>query len=233
MIPPAAGSVTPPPRPGGQLERRGAVAKSGYPPAVSRVAFLSRALFIGAAVWLTTFVGCSDESAGTGGAGPIVHEGVVYEGGTTPDALDALLGAPPTHDPTKTAVLEWPSNNEILSPDHPQSFCWVIGEPTGLFQRLLEGLPLGGVRSAHAQAYPVNGPAYLVTFAGPDGALLHRAFTNATVYVPSLEVWGELTAADVPITVTVTWADFQDDAIIAGGGPWQGKPITVTIRRPL
>ena len=205
--------------------------KSGYPSAVSRAASLSRALFIGAAIWLTTFAGCGDET-GTGGAGPVVHEGVVYEGGTTTAALDALLGVAPTHDPTKTAVFDWPANNEILSPDHPQSFCWIIGEPTGLIDRLRDGLPFGGVRSAHAQAYPVDGPAYLITFAGPDGVPLHRAFTNATVHVPSTEAWGVLTAADVPITATVTWADFKGDKIVEGGGPWEGKPITVTIRRP-
>lgn len=169
---------------------------------------------------------------------------VVLVGGTNEEALEAFLARTPVHDPTKTAIFDWPSEGEQLPADTPSSFCWYIGEPQGArrslpvdlarppvpdtspFEPLFFGLP-----RAHAQALPLSGPAYFITFADPDGKELLRGFTTATNFVPSQEAWAELYEAGVPITVTVTWADFEANRIPEGGGPWAGKPMTVGIRQ--
>jgi hypothetical protein len=190
------------------VERRASVLALGYARAVSRRAIL-RLAFCTTAGWAATFAGCTDD-AGTGGGAP-EHTDVVFEGGATPEALDALLAKTPAHDPTKTAVFDWPSDGELLSADTPSSFCWHIGEPA-------------------SSTVPVPGAVYYITFTGPDGAMLHRGLTTATNFVPSAEAWDEMKVADVPITVVVTWAELQSDQVIEGGGPWTGKPITVRIR---
>lgn len=209
----------------------------GYSRDVSRRTVFHAALFA-AAAWSATFAGCGDE-AGTGGGGGD-RTGVVLEGGTTVEALDDLLALTPQHDPTKTAVFDWPSDGELLSAATP--FCWHIGEPKGA--RLPNGLPpstpdrapgsplehlFAGIPSAHA-GQPLSGPAYYITFSGPDGTVLHSGFTTATNFVPSQKAWDGLYAADVPITVVVTWAEFGSDQVASGGGPWTGKPITVRLR---
>jgi hypothetical protein len=196
---------------------------------------------VAGAGWLATFAGCGDDSEGA----PIEGlEDVVYVGGATDEALDALLAREPQHDPTKTAVFDWPSDGEQLSAATPSPFCWHIGEPKGAFNRAPERLfrspdqtgpgwdrlLFPGLAEAHAHGTPISGPVYLITFSGPDGAPLHRGFTTATNFVPSAEAWADLHGAGVPITAVVTWADFESNRIVEGGGPWPGKPITVGIR---
>ncbi len=205
---------------------------------MSRLAAPCKIVSAVASVWIATFVGCGEEET----AGEPAPTDVVFEGGTNEEALNAFLAATPTHDPTKTAVFDWPSDTEQLPASTPSSFCWHIGEPQGAWAPLpdrleppaaprspFEGL-FAGVPSAHAEALPLSGAAYYITFTDPDGNALLRGFTTATNFVPSQEAWAELDAADVPITVTVTWAEFDANRLREGGGPWSGEPITVGIR---
>lgn len=205
-------------------------------------------LFAGlAAAWLSSFTGCGDDTADGETQGEEI-DGVVYEGGATDEALDALLAKERQTDPAKTAVFDWPSNGETLSASTPTTFCWHIGDATGalpvdrsdlkndlrlgLFDpgpSTVERLLFPGLPAAHAHGTPISGPAYLIEFTGPDGAMLLRGFTTATNFLPSAEAWNRLKAAGVPITAAVTWAEFEDNRIAPGGGPWAGKAITVQI----
>ncbi len=202
-----------------------------------------------AAAWLASFTGCGDSDTEDGETQVEQIEGVVYEGGATDEALEALLAQERQSDPTKTAVFDWPSNGETLGAATPTPFCWHIGEPSGALPvqpgHLKEDLRFGlssprpravgsilfpGLPKAHAHGTPISGPAYLIEFTGPDGAMLLRGFTTATNFLPSAEAWAGLKAAAVPITAVVTWAEFEDNRIAPGGGPWAGKAITVEIR---
>lgn len=199
-----------------------------------------------AAAWLTSFTGCGDDTE-DGETHPEEIDGVVYEGGATDEALEALLAQERQTDPAKTAVFDWPSNGETLGAATPTTFCWHIGDATGALpaeRGLKNDLRLGlsgpspstfesllfpGLPEAHAHGTPISGPAYLIELTGPDGAMLLRGFTTATNFLPSAEAWESLKAAGVPITAVVTWADFETNRIVAGGGPWAGKAITVQI----
>lgn len=200
-----------------------------------------------AAAWLTSFTGCGDDSTEDGET-QVEQEGVFYEGGATDEALEALLAQERQSDPAKTAVFDWPANGETLGAATPTPFCWHIGEATGALPEerphLKTDLRLGlsaprpsnvervlfpGLPEAHAHGTPISGPAYLIEFTGPDGAMLLRGFTTATNFLPSAQAWESLKAAGVPITAVVTWADFEQNRIAPGGGPWAGKAITVQI----
>jgi hypothetical protein len=200
------------------------------------------------AAWLASFAGCSDDSHD----GETHVEGlgdVVYEGGATDEALEALLAQERQQDPTKAAVFDWPSNGEVLGAATPSPFCWHVGAATGAVTPPADrffGVPSGapdrrepstiervlfpGIPEAHAHGTPISGPAYLIEFTGPDGAMLLRGFTTATNFLPSADAWADLKAAAVPITASVTWAEFETNRIAPGGGPWAGTAITVEIK---
>jgi len=80
---------------------------------------------------------------------------------------------------------------------------------------------------AYAHGAPVYGVAYLLTFEGPDKAQLARVFTSRTQYTPTGAAWDKLKGARGKVTVRLTAATFDNNAVIAGGGPFTGTPLEV------
>ncbi|HTJ81438.1 MAG TPA: hypothetical protein VL400_06925 [Polyangiaceae bacterium] len=203
---------------------------------------------------VSTFVGCGD--SGTDAPADELAD-VVYEGESTDEALEALLAATPKQDAAQAATFTWPSDGDILEPDAVPTFCWVTGatamrsaasptrigalEPPARSERaapstfdraarlVLEPL-LSGVRPAYAHGDPINGPAYFLVFSTDSNDKLLRVFTTLTDYTPDAAHWDTLKNAGAPITASVLWATFDSNRVATDGGPYEGTPITFTIR---
>jgi hypothetical protein len=52
---------------------------------------------------------------------------VVYEGGTTDEALVAMLAAPLKDEPAEAAIFTWPTSDTVVPPEPPPEFCWSWG----------------------------------------------------------------------------------------------------------
>lgn len=203
-------------------------------------------LALGAAL----FIGCGD----SGTDAPVDElADVVYEGGATDEAAEALLAGTVKNDAAQAAIFTWPSDGDILEPDAVPTFCWHVGAtasndaparprvgaldparaPSPAWDRAARAVlePLfSGVRPAYAHGDPINGPAYFLVFSTSSDAKLLRVFTTLVDYTPDAASWDELKAAGAPITATVTWAQFDTNRIATDGGPFAGTPITFTIR---
>lgn len=196
------------------------------------------------------FVGCGDSGTGTGGAGPDISD-VIYEGGTNDEALEALLAASLQEDAEKMPVVTWPLDGAELPDSEIPWFGWqpaseVARAPASaseeryghalrpapveqsLARRLLEPL-FAGVPSAFAHGDPVSGPVYFATISSDSEPQLVRVFTTEREYLPTEEVWEKIKAVQEPITVTLTAAEFDNNRVAQGGGPWKSAPITFTI----
>ncbi len=195
------------------------------------------------------FVGCGD--SGTDAPADELAD-VIYEGGATDEALEALLAGTVKNDPAQAAVFTWPSDGDILEPDLFPAFCWQVGTTArgdaasdrrvGALEPALAPSPweraartvieplFSGVRPAYAHGDPINGPAYLLVFSTDSDPKLLRVFTTLVDYTPDAASWDKLKAAGVPITARVTWAEFETNRVATDGGPFEGTPITFTIR---
>lgn len=195
------------------------------------------------ALGLGLFGGCGD-SSGTGGGGaggedPLAD--VIYEAEATDEALDALLAATPKDEPAKAAVIDAPTDAEVVAAAAPIAFTWHDGatarieiRPSNdsvlerLGMRLLERA-LSNVRPAYAHGVPVNGPAYFLVLSTADDPELVRVFTLATSYTPDATVWQKIVGAGKPITATVESAQFEENRVLQDGGPWVSEPVSFTV----
>jgi hypothetical protein len=211
------------------------------------------------ALGVVLFAGCSDDT-GTGGGGPSVDiSDVIYVGGMTDEALEALLAAPLKSDPAKTAAFTWPSSGEPLPQSEPIEFCWHVGPiesaapraksdrrlgaiprdvflPTAKKTSVVEGVAtqllesiLSGVPSAHAHGTPVDGPGYFLVISNDSDPNLLRVFTNSFDYQPEQADWDRLAGIGGELTAKVIWADFETNRVLNDGGPWDGTAIKFTI----
>jgi len=195
----------------------------------------------------------SDET--TGGDGPTPtpgYEDVELYGEVTDEALAAFtaaLGAGITEDATRAAVLDVPTEGQVIPSDPVPQFAWHFGGTSELAPEPFDAVPLRiapsrgeapsrvlgaffgalGVRSAHAHGAPFNGRATFLTFATADNPKLVRIFTSQTVFQPSVQTWAKFTAATGPITVTLLSADLEQNRVILDGGPIQGGSATFTV----
>ncbi len=177
-------------------------------------------------------------------------DGVVYLGGATDEALDALIAATPKSDPSKAVAFEEPLKDEAIPGDTPFTFTWTeasasasldrrwrspgdfsprdVAAPPALDRAL--GVLLSGTPVAHAHGDPISGPAYYVVFSSSTDPEIVRVFTTNTDYTPEESQWGKLRGATGAITARITWADFESNRVIEGGGPFEGTPVTFTIK---
>jgi hypothetical protein len=161
---------------------------------------------------------------------------VLYEGGTTDEALEALLDAEPIDDPAKAAVLTWPGDGDEMPRSPIIKFCWNGGTAGAELGPALRSRPaspwyreiVGSERAAEAHGAPLNGKAYFVVFSTPSNDKLVRVFTTATEFLPDETTWEKIVSAEEPITVTITTAIFDDNLLASDGGPFAGTPVTFT-----
>jgi hypothetical protein len=166
---------------------------------------------------------------------------VIYDTGTTDEALSKLLDAQPKNDPARAPTFTSPTPNQKLSAATPATFSWKA-TPTGMRraappkERFALGPsiestaagPIGGERSAHAHGDPLNGRAYFVVFSA-SGNVVVRVFTTKTSYTPDDAAWTKLKGVKAPITATITSASFDNNNLTPDGGPFAGTPVTFTI----
>jgi hypothetical protein len=88
---------------------------------------------------------------------------------------------------------------------------------------------LSGVPSAHAHGDPFNGHGTLLSVTSSSNPKLARVFTGASTWTPSAAVWQAIVEAGGTLTVTLVGADFDQNRIAEGGGPFEGSTTTFTI----
>jgi hypothetical protein len=201
---------------------------------------LSVATFLGTA-YLLTFTACDDDGE--------VEGGVVYIGDATDEALDALLAGTAKSDASKAVTFEAPAKDEVISRDSPFTFVWSEagaqahvdplrlqplrlegpGRERSPFERAL-GVVLEGTPKAYAHGDPYSGVAYYLTFSSSSAKDLVRVFTTNTDYTPSDNDWNKLKGVEGTITLRLTWAEFETNRVVEGGGPWESPAIVFTIQ---
>lgn len=200
-----------------------------------RRAILSAATFLGAA-YLLTFTACDEDG--------VVEGGVVYIGGATDEALDALLAASPKSDAGKAVTFEAPTKDEVLPGDERYTFIWneagaearidpLLFRPKDRQHSPLEralGALFQGTPKAYAHGDPISGVAYYLTFSSSSERDLVRVFTTGTDYTIGANEWAKLRGVEGTISLRLTWAEFETNRIVEGGGPWESPALTFTIK---
>lgn len=197
--------------------------------------FPSRFLTLRAAAFLfALFVpyapACSDDHDESAG-----RPGVVYEGGTNDEALDKLLGATPKSDPTKRPELVLPTRGARVPAAPIPTFTWKASAtgfhaPAGRARsKFAASSPFGPLRQAKAHGTPVNGKAYLVTFAAPGQPKLIEVFTTKTTYQPDEATWTNMKNVRGDISITVTVGTFDNNNLVQDGGPFASDSVPFTV----
>lgn len=200
---------------------------------------------------------CDGDSGGVGGGGVDPFADVVFEGSATHAGLEALLAVDASENVDLAAYLTSPPDGEAQSAATPPTFRWQIGQTTAwnaprsrafgapfelapagqqeAFGLLGAGRPLPSMRelftlrSAHAAEAPMSGDGFLFLIKDNKGVDLYRVFTTALSHTPSAEAWAALAKDDGPFEACVIDAKFASDAIVKGGGPWDGPWIAFVI----
>ncbi|WP_437934858.1 hypothetical protein [Sorangium sp. So ce341] len=182
---------------------------------------------------------------------------VIYEGGATDEALDALLAADPKDEPSQGTVFDAPEDGAAVPGDAAPALTFHVagaarwtapgaapalgvagawpgvpeaGAPAAGASPWAElGALLGPVRAARAHGMPINGRAYFLVFSTAEREGLLRVFTTKLSYTPDAAAWDKLRAAGGPITVSVLNAVFENNRIVQGGGPFTGEPVTFSV----
>jgi hypothetical protein len=165
-------------------------------------------------------------------------EDVVYVGGTTDEALERLLDLPAKRVNSERLVFDSPGAGQLLSKATPVAVVFHkalarLDVPSRALQRRWFSNWAqfwSPISLAHAHGTPVNGPAYLLTFADAQKHSVLRVFTNERGYTPTLEQWQELAAKEQALSLTLLSAVFENDAIVEDGGPFVGAEVSFEIR---
>lgn len=212
-------------------------------------AFFSRRTLILIPIACAAIYGCSDTPVEEE-ALPAELADVIFEGETTDEALVALDSAidqkAPVSDMTRASVLDMPTGAMLAKTPIP-TFTWHAGatvyqSPRDLsFPKLLpvpESVPsfrsalrdfIGPVKSAEAHGTPLAGLATFLVFSTATNAKVLRVFTTSTSYTPSQEAWNKVLAANAEITLSLVSAEFDNNRVADGGGPFQGSKYVFTI----
>jgi len=216
-------------------------------------------LVLGSSFFLGSWGAGCKSGGGTGGAGgdqgiPALAD-VVYEGGTTDEALQALLDAMPTSPPQLVANFTAPTNGAVVPSSPAPQFTWAVGAKAtfdsprhfidpmnvdtaprfakstspGVVGVILSGL-LSGVPEAYAHGTPTSGPAYYVLFTTSKNDKLLRVFTPNLTYTPDATALAKLKGAGEAIHAIVTYAEFDQNRIAQDGGPYKGSEIVFTLQ---
>lgn len=192
-------------------------------------------------------VGCGSDEA----AEPEPHAAVadvVFPDLATDEALLRLLAATPRDEAARRLSFDPPLDVDgaVLSVDPPVSFAWALpsaarnaphpvtpGRPAGpglrhVWRELVRFLhPVG---TAHAHGVPFNGTGFFLTFSAAGSAKpALRVFTAGREYTPEPAQWATLAASDAVWTLAVTYADFENNELVVGGGPFAGGEVSFSV----
>jgi hypothetical protein len=171
---------------------------------------------------------------------------VIYVGGVTDEALEHLLNATPKHDPLRALIVDPPDLSAPLPQDKAATFTFKLAPEARRAPdpRLGPGRPprsrwrhaahevlqfLSPERIAHAHGTPYNGTAYYLVITDAASKTKLQVFTPEMSYTPEAVDWQNLVQAAQPLTLTITSADFDDNSIPAGSGPFAGGTFPFTI----
>ena len=187
---------------------------------------------------------CSSSASPAGDAGIDTDvSDVLYEGGATDEALEALVAAPVKTG--KAPFISAPTAGQVLPKEAPFTFTWSEAKQAMLPRERTLLPATRNVRApklhldlvlslfegtAHAHGTPINGQAYLLTFATEAEPKLVRVFTAKTTYVPSADAWNKLLAAKTTIQFRVRAATFEDNRLIESGGPFDSENVSFTVK---
>lgn len=195
---------------------------------------LGAATFTGAFYLFTFTAACDDEEIGP--------DGVIYEGGATDEALDALTAAQTKNDPAKALAFEEPTEGQVVDSDSPFTFIWAEAgasasiSPRDFLPKAREvdpmdralGVLLKNTPVAHAHGDPISGAAYYLVFSSASDKNIVEVFTTSTDYSPGPDQWAKLKGVEGSVSVRLTWAQFESNRVTEG--PWEGKAVSFTIR---
>lgn len=168
---------------------------------------------------------------------------VVYVGGTTDEALEVMLDATAKDVAAQHVTFVSPEASATLSKDtpvaiefqaasakneRPRAPSFPSSARRSFFSELREFLTPIGV--AHAHGAPFNGTAYFLVFEDAYHSARLRVFTNQVSYTATASEWGELASGQQPIRVNVTSATFEENAVLADGGPFTAGTLEFSVR---
>jgi len=195
-----------------------------------RLRDVTAVLFMGAGLFA-----CQDDDHGEG-AESIAD--VVYLDETTDEALLTLLDAAPVDDEQHRLIFDLPAEAETLPATPVPTFAFqepvsgaLPARPGKSFLRAARALGkfLNPISVAHAHGTPFNGRAYFLVFSSDSELDVLRVFTAATSYTPDAEAWALLSSAADPLTLEVISAEFENNLLALGGGPFAGGAVSFTI----
>lgn len=201
---------------------------------------LKISLFAAALLVFSFGAACSSTPTSTPASSVAGLEDVVYEGGASDEALDAMLALPAQSASSPAQFLQ-PAANAQLPAATPPSFTWseTVGRRAGRrvpAEHLARSLgprwrsvALFGGGPAHAHGAALNGKAYLITFASADNPKALRVFTSLTTYTPTAAAWQKLSGAKGPITAKLHSATFDNNTVVSDGGPFGGGTLVFTV----
>ena len=189
--------------------------------------------------------GCGDKGTATAVVAGDDLGYVVYVGQVTADALSRLVGLPAQDVASRRLVIDAPTAGAELSAQTPVAF--VFGpitaqqRPTGPRQparwrfgrvgrALAElGALLGPIRPAAAHTPPFNGTGTFLVVTDATGARRLQVFTDQPSFQSTTTGWATLADARQPLTLVITWAEFDEGRILDGGGPFVGGSVQFQI----
>ncbi|MEJ7731536.1 MAG: hypothetical protein WKG00_20275 [Polyangiaceae bacterium] len=83
--------------------------------------------------------------------------------------------------------------------------------------------------SARAHGDPFNGYGTLLAVSSTSNPKLARVFTGASTWTPSAAIWQAIVDDGGSLTVTLVGADFEQNRIPDGAGPYLGSVTALTI----
>ncbi len=173
---------------------------------------------------------------------------VLFVGAATDDALLRLLDAAPRDAQSRRLVIQTsPAGAPLRGTDRPATFTFTEAQAAAppapgatravrapvwrrVVGRLAEVAALWAPeRAAQAHGVPFNGTGYFLVVSDASSRQLLRVFTDETSYTPDAARWGYLANGQQPLTLSITWAQFEENDIPVNSGPFVGGTLPLTI----
>ena len=167
-----------------------------------------------------------------------VVDAALADGGTasdqfyTDEACRAFLdvesqGKVTTTTSSRTPTITAPTDGLVMDGNNWFTFTWSKGP--GAMRGPMRRLLYLAVPSAYAHG-STTGDAYVVEFTQGCTEVL-RVHLEDTTWKIDDRAWARLKALSGPITMTVIWAKYTQNAIATGTQPTASKPVTFTIAK--